>query len=286
MSTWYYTFQLSRIHCIQNRSAQPNDIDILTFGVLLNKRDQGHGAAVVPIFRGDSYNPDEINESSTENGYGSTFLADHMARSWMIGPTEVRDGDDIDIVVTGTNTSDSQLPTADQQKIEEMELKAISVYYSWLLGQFASSLGLSVIAEYIGSLIGQAGGAIASFLADPVGKLLGWEPQGPCNGLVFGGDKDKISLSSRDIEALDWATDPTPWPTGPVDMAVITHSYDDSATHPAEHCGAIAQTEVDVTIRRDSTWSIRKQNWQEALGSMRQRYPGNASLKVAAGLRL
>jgi hypothetical protein len=282
MSTRYYTFQLSRIHCIQNRSKLPNDIDILTFGVLLNQRDQGHGAAVVPIFRDSMLNPDEINESSRANGYGPTFSADHMARSWMIGPTEVRDGDGIDIVVTATNTSDSQLPTADQQKIERMELDALNVYYSWLLGEFVSSLGLSVIAEYIGSSIGQAGSAIASFLADPVGKLLGWEPQGPCNGLVLG---DKISLPSRAIEALDWAPDPYPWATGPVEMALITHSYDDSATHP-EHCGAIAQTEVDVTIRRASTWSMRKQNWQGNLGSVRQRYPGDSSLKVAAGLRL
>jgi hypothetical protein len=151
------------------------------------------------------------------------------------------------------------------------------------VGSAVSGLGISVISEYIGSSIGEAGGAIASFLADPVGKLLGWEPQGPCNGLVFG---DKISLPSRAIEALDWAPDPTRWTSGPVEMAVITHSYDDSATHPAEHCGATAQTEVDVTIRRASTWSMRKQNWQGPLGSVRQKYPGDPSLKVATGLRL
>jgi hypothetical protein len=285
MSTWYYSFQLSRIHCIETRSKStgPSDIDVLTFGVLLNGRDQGHGAAVVPIFRGDTMNPDQINESSRENGYGPTFLADRMAQNWMIGPTEVRDGDGIDIVVTATNTNDSQLPTGDEQKIQRMELDALNIYYSWLLGQFVSGLGLNVVAEYVGSQIGGVGGGIASFLADPVGKLLGWEPQGRCNGLVFG---DKISLPSRAIEALDWSPDPFQWATGPVEMAVITHSYDDSATHSAEHCGATAQTEVDVTIRRAATWSMRKHNWQTPLGSVRQRYTGDASLKAAAGLRL
>ncbi len=285
MSTWYYTFQLSRIHCIETRSGGGGtdvDIDILTYGVLLNRRDQGHGALVVPIMSGDTLNPDEINEQAHTNGYGQTFSADHMARNWIIGPTEVHDGDDIKIVLTATNTSDSQLPTGDQQKMERLELDALNIYYSWLAGEFESGLGLGMIAAYVGGKITDAGGAIAKFLADPVGTLLGWESQGQCNGLVFG---DKIELSSRDIESLDWAPDPTQWATGPMEMAVLSQSYDDSATHSAG-CGAIAQTEVDVTIRRASFWSMRSQNWQGGLGSVRQRYPGDSSLKVAAGLRL
>src|SRR3954452_14178981 len=132
MSTWFYTFQLSRIHCIQNRSKLPSDTDILSFGVVLHGRhagpdqghgrDQGHGSVVVPIFRDSTQNPDEINELAHTNGYGPTFIAEHMARNWMIGPTEVHDGEGIEIVVAATNTNDSELPTGDQQKIERMEL--------------------------------------------------------------------------------------------------------------------------------------------------------------------
>ena len=118
-----------------------------------------------------------------------------MRRDWIVGPTEVRDGDAVDIVVTGTNTDDDQLPTADQQKMDRLTIDAFNVYYSWLLGNFASGRGLTVVAEYFGA----AGGVLGAFLADPVGTLLGYEPQGPCNGMVFAGS---VSLTSRDLEVL------------------------------------------------------------------------------------
>jgi hypothetical protein len=140
-----------------------------------------------------------------------------------------------------------------------------------------------VIAEFVGSTIGEAGGAIGSFLADPVGKLLGYEPQGPCNGLVFGAN---LSRSSRDLESLDWAPNPYEWATGPVEMAVMTQSFDDSATHPAEHCGGTAHTEIDITVRRSQTWSMRRQNWRNPVTSVRQSYPSAAGLKAAAGIPL
>ena len=283
MATWYYSFELSRIHCIEPRSRGANDIDLITFGVLLNQRDQGHGAVIVPVYRGSSMTPAELMEESRSNGYGTTFSGVHMGRDWMIGPTEVRDGDGVGMLFTGTNTNDSQLPTADQQKMDRMVLDAYNIYYSWLAGEFVSGLGLTVISEFVGSTIGGAGSAIASFLADPVGTLLGYEPQGPCNGLAFG---DNLSRSSRDLESLEWAPDPYEWATGPVEMAVMTQSYDDSATHPSKNCGATAHTEIEITVRRSQTWSMRRQNRRNPVTSVRQMYPSAAGLKAAAGIRL
>lgn len=283
MAIWYYTFELSRIHCIQPRSKGASDVDLITFGVLVNQRDQGHGAVIVPVFGGSSMTPAQLMEESRTNGYGTTFSGVHMGPDWMIGPTEVLDGDDVSIVLTGTNTNDSQLPTADQQKIDRLELDALNIYYSWLTGQFVSALGLAVVSEFVGSVIGGAGGAVASFFADPVGTLLGYEPKGPCNGLAFGAN---LSRSSRDLESLDWAPDPYQWATGPVEMAVITQTYDDSATHASQNCGATAQTEIDITVRRSQTWSMQRQNWRNPVMSVRQTYPNAASLKAAAGIRL
>ena len=279
MSTWYYTFQLSRIHSIQTRSRGPSDVDLITFGALLDKRDQGHGSAVIPVFRDSSIGGERITTYSVESGYVETIRREHMRRDWILGPTEVRDGDAVDIVVTGTNTDDDQLPTADQQKMDRLTIDAFNVYYSWLLGNFASGLGLTAVAEYFGV----AGGAIGAFLADPVGTLLGYEPQGPCNGMVFAGS---VSLTSRDLEVLGWAPDPIQWASGPMEVATVTRSYDDHESHNSENCGPTAQTEVDVTIRRSPTWSLQKHNWENRVTSVRQAYPDSDSVKAGAALRL
>src|SRR5687768_5732812 len=130
MSTWYYTFQLTRIHTIEFRSRNA-DVDFVQFGVLHNGNDQGHGSAVVPMIRG-SIGGEEITDQSFENGYGTTRKFERMTKSWTIGPTEVSDGDNVAIVVSGTNTNDAQLPTADQQKIDELTIKFLNSYYSWL----------------------------------------------------------------------------------------------------------------------------------------------------------
>jgi hypothetical protein len=283
MVTWYYSFQLSRIHCIETRSKGSSDSNLVTFGVLVNQRDQGHGAIVAPIFRGSSLTPADLMESARLNGYRATFSSAHMGPDWMIGPTEMRDGDGVGILVTATNTNDSQLPTGDQQKIDRMTLSAFNIYYSWMAGNFISGLGLGVITEFVGSTIGEAGGAIGAIVADPVGWALGYEPQGPCNGLVFGAN---VSRSSRDLESLEWAPDPYQWATGPVEMAVLTQSLDDSDTHPQQNCGPIARTEIDITVRRSQTWSMRRQNWRDPVLSVRHSYPSAAGLKAAAGIRL
>jgi len=279
MSTWFYTFQLTRVHPIELRSNIGGDTDLMTFGVALNKRDQGHGSAVVPMFRNSNIGGKALYDQSVQNGFVSTIKRERMTKDWTLGPTEIRDGDAVDIVVAGTNTNDSQLPTADQQKMDRLTIDFLNVYYSWLVGNFVSTLGLEKVVE----LIGLGGGAFASYLADPVGRLLGWQAQGPCNGMVFAGT---VSLSANDLEALDWTPDPARYAAGPKELSVVTRSYDDSVDHDTNVCGTIARTEIDVTIRRAPTWSLQKENFVQRVTSVRERYGDLESLTEAVPLRI
>jgi hypothetical protein len=277
MSTWYYTFQLSRINTIEFRSRH-GDVDVIQFGVLLDGNDQAHGSAVVPMFR-NAIGGKEITSQSSQNGYAMTQNYVRMTDSWTIGPIEVTEGDTIAIVVSGTNTADSQLPTADQQKVDELTIKFLNAYYSWLLGQFISAFGLKTIAEF--AVTGSA--EVVSFLTDPVGWALGFEPSGPCNGPVFAGD---IWLNAVQLEELEWTPDPVEYWTGPKEMATVTRSYDDAQWHNEERCGAIARTEVDVTIRRTPFVALRRQyGFEQRITSVRERYGDLESLKRAVGMR-
>lgn len=282
----YYTFQLSRMHCIEPRSNGPDDINLITFGVLLNKREQGRGAAVIPVFRGSTIGGREITDYSANSGYGATRSRVNMRKDWLIGPTEVRDEDGVEVVLTSTNTNDSDLPTADQQKIDRLIIDAMNIYYSWLLGQFVSGLGLKAIAGYF-QTAKDATGAAAAFFADPVGTVLGYEPKGPCNGPVF---TAAIGFSARDLHDLDWSQeDPGRNHGVAVDSATLTRTYDDADTHNTERCGPVARTEIDVTIRRWPYWAVQDAVWDgtgQRVTSVKQRYPGVTSLKAAAGIRL
>ena len=277
MSTWYYTFQLSRINTIEFRSRH-GDVDIVQFGVLLNGDDQGHGSAVVPMYRG-SMGGKEISDQSSQNGYASTWRFERMTRSWTLGPTEVGDGDTVVLVVSGTNTNDIQLPTADQQKMDALTIKFLEAYYSWLVGHFFSVFGLSEAVE----LIGAAGIEVGAFLTDPIAWALGYEPSGPCNGTVFAGD---IWFNARELEELEWAPDPAEYYTGPKEMTTVTRSYDDAQWHNAERCGPIARTDIEVTIRRTAVYSLQKHHFEPRLTSVRERYGDLESLKRAVGLRI
>ena len=251
----------------------------MTFGVALNKRDQGHGSAVVPMFRDSHIGGKALTEQSLGNGFGSTIKRERMTKDWIIGPTEVRNGDSVDIVVAGTNTNDSQLPTADQAKMDRLTIDFLNIYYTWLVGNFVSVLGLEKVVE----LLGQGGGAVAAFFADPVGRLLGWRAQGPCNGMVFAGT---LSFSARELDALDWTPDPANYWTGPKQMATVTATSTTASRTTRTSAGRSARTDIDVTIRRAPAWSMQKHNFNQRVTSVRERYGDLKSLVEAAGLRI
>ncbi len=208
-----------------------------------------------------------------------------MSENWEIGPLEVADDDQVSIVYTATNTSDSQLPTADQQAVDAWTIKAVDIYYSYLLGEFASGLGLSEVSEYFGSSLGKAGGAVAAFLADPVGTALGIKPQGPCNGTVFADSKSftgatLAQLPSNPSQETRWGvTIPTSW-------SELTQHYSDEATHNKDTCGASAQTDVTVKVTRYDHWSLRFTSNKSLAAGLRHQFPAGGSLKEFYGLRI
>ncbi|MGI8713196.1 MAG: hypothetical protein ACR2NR_08450 [Solirubrobacteraceae bacterium] len=278
----FYTFQLERL-AAQNIRSRTTDVDLITFGVLVNGRDQGHGSALVPIWPGTVLNAEEIMPAAAVNGY--PHAREHMSANWEIGPLEVSDSDQIAIVYTATNTSDSQIPTADQQAVDAWTIKLVDIYYSYLLGEFASGLGLSAVTEYFGSLGGKVGGAVAAFLSDPVGTALGVKPQGPCNGTVFADSKSFTGatlgqLPSTPSQETRWnVTIPTAW-------SELTEHYSDEATHNKDTCGDTAQTDVTIKITRYDHWSLKFATNQSLASGLRLQFPSGGSLKELYGLRI
>ncbi len=176
----FFSFQLTKVDPQSIRS-RTTDIDLLTFGVLVNGRDQGHGYAVIPMWPGKAVESRSFFDGAAQNGH--PYGRDHMSEDWVIGPLYVEDTDKVEVVATATNFSDSTLPSMSQQEADRWSIKMLNIYYSVLVGNFISALGLTAIADYIGGAT--AAGAVAAFLADPVGTLLGYKPPGHCNGTVF-----------------------------------------------------------------------------------------------------
>jgi len=275
----FYSFQLERIVAANIRS-RIQDIDLLTFGVLVNGRDQGHGTALIPVGPGASIPAAEFNQAADVNGFPRT--RNNMSENWEIGPLEVLDADEVSIVYTATNTSDSQIPTADQQTVDKWTIKIVDIYYSYLLGQFASGLGLGVLEEYVGRL----GGPVASFLADPVGWALGVKPVGPCNGTVFA---DHLSFTGATLGQRPAAqSQETRWGvTIPTQWFELTQSYSDDATHNKDTCGDPAQTTVTVKVTRYQHWSWTAFEGGEFLvDGVRSKFPHGGGLKQLYGLRI
>lgn len=283
MKTYYYSFQLSRVHCIETRSRGNMDITLISFGVMLNSREQGRGTSLAPMWSGTAtggtvLRGEEISEAALANGHPTSSV--NMHKNWTIGPLQIGDGDAVDILVTGTNTIESVLPSADQAVLDKWTIKALNAYYSWLLGKFASGLGLEPAMEYIAPT---AGTAIAEFLNDPVGTLLGYDPPGMCNGLVFA---DSMHFSAAELSELEYTPETATMYSVviPVDRAVLSRRYTNTGYHDTGKCGPVAQTGIDVTVRRYPYWS-----WRFFLPGKHRAsiaFPGAKSIRAGAKLRL
>ena len=83
-------------------------------------------------------------------------------------------------------------------------------------------------------------------ITSPVAAILGWEPNGPCNGVVLAGNVD---LTGAGVERLEYSDHWSLRPAGPpCHKSEITRHYDDQATHSTENCGAVAQTDLTFTV--------------------------------------
>jgi hypothetical protein len=277
-----FSFQLSELKCLETRSRGPNDVDLITFGVLVNKREHGRFTAVSPVFKNYSLRGKEIAEAARSSGL--PYEPKSIKKDWEIGPVEVNPGDSVEIVTTITNTGDANLPTADQQKMDELVIKSLNIYYSWLLGQFVSGLGLTAVQEFVGA----GAGAVASFFADPVGKILGYQKSGPCNGTVVA---QVLQYSHNELQDLPYhsmlAKRQLEVPGLTLDLATVTNLYTASENHNSEGCGAPARTEVEVSIRRYPFWSWRYFEWDWGnYNSMKRKFPEGGSLKQLVQMRM
>ena len=223
----FYLFRLELINVLHRRGVIPDD-DIVTFSVLVNQVDRGHGTGLFPAMVAGEPIPAKVIPVGNRLNIDS---------SWTIGPLAIDPGDSLHVIYTGTNISDKQLVSLSTKDQDALEIKLLDAVTAAALTA-AATLG-AVAAAVAGGL---------GLIGDPVGKLLGVTPQGPCNGLVF---SDAVQFSGSGLDNLDLiASSPSALPS-----LSFTQTHDDSATHDTSICGAIAQTEITFSITRQATVS-------------------------------
>lgn len=216
-----YVFKLREILSHKPRD-DLQDTNVVTFSVLVNQIDRGHGTCTFsPLFKNTQFPAALCPPNNRFN----------INKSWEVGPLELQPGDVVNVVYTGTNIADSQsitLQTADQDKIE---LKILDAIVSGAVGT-------------IGGPVGSIVGGILGLIGDPVGTIIGFEPTGPCNGPVF---SDSRTFTGAGLDGMAMA--PLAGQGNRLGTS-FTFSYTDEASHPAEHCGAVANTSITFDIFR------------------------------------
>jgi hypothetical protein len=229
----FYAFKLTDVNVERPRGKIPDD-DIVTFSVFVNQSERGSGAALFPDLPAGSDVPTSVVPVRSRRGV--------IGRDWTVGPLDIAPGDSVDMVYSGTNVSDSQLDLSDQSEIE-----------------------IKILDSVLGAAVGEIGGPIGSlvvgalnWVSDPVGKFLGYKPQGPCNGLVFAGT---VSFTGDALARLPYGP-VLPWDGGLLDVAEssVTREHTDDATHNSDICGEVALTAVTVSVLRVPYVSVRTQN--------------------------
>ena len=284
----FYIFRLEKIGIGQRRGKIP-DNDVVTFGVMINQVDRGHGSGWFPVMNdGEVATTDDITEDGLL-AYPATNRLNTSER-WEVGPLEVGRADDVTIVYTGLNTSDSELDLGTQEQ-DEIEIKVLDIVAKKFVGL---ALGAG-FGDDIGSALSEA---FDKAFADPVGTLIGYKPQGPCNGPVFVGAKrfqgsDLDNLSMAPLTYTLYAD--TPYPrTVSSDYPGIrfTQTHTDEASHDPKLCGPIAVTDVTFSVLRVPFISLK--TWvpvrfphavlSTGLGKLAQ-LTGSFSIKSLLGLR-
>jgi len=77
----------------------------MTFGVVVNNRDQGFYALTTPIFAGTPHNAHDLRETADINGYPAP-KGTNSRSDFSVGPLEIADDDDVVILYAGNNISD------------------------------------------------------------------------------------------------------------------------------------------------------------------------------------
>jgi hypothetical protein len=208
----YYAFMLDDLNVKFQRGQIPDD-DVVTFQVFVNQvvRAQ-HASTFTNIVSGTQL---PVTRSTGIPADWGAFA---------LGPIWVNDGDGITVVYTGSNVSDSP-----PDSFAPIEIKLLDA----LVTAVVSAAGIGLIGAAIGGALGAIG--------DPVGKFLGYKPQGPCNGSIF---HDTVNFTGAGLAALPYA------PLGASDYRIssFTRPYTDAETHNSDICGHIAETDVSFAV--------------------------------------
>jgi hypothetical protein len=248
----FYVFKLDKLGIQQTRGKIPDE-DVVTFTVFVDDLDRGHGT-------GKFIGMTTHSEASTTDGAADGGLAYpagnllNMYRDWRLGPLEIRHDEKVGVVYTGTNTSDEQLSSLDTQEQDDLEIKILDYVAKKYVELIVGGVSASDIASALSSAFNDA-------FKDPIGALLGYQQQGPCNGVVFSGT---VPFTGEELDGLDYVAIPqTTNATPPLPDQSVTsfaNTYTDGATHP-QICGPPASTEVTFSVFKLSfisvTWAVQ-----------------------------
>ena len=227
----FYIFRLHNL-VVKHRRGNIADEDIVTFTVLINQIDRGHGSG---LFNGMSASAEPVPLSAVPPGH-----AVNMDAGWDAGPFEVDPGDVVHVAFTGTNISDEQLTSLSTKDQDEIEIKILDA---------VAAAALTALGD-VGDVAALITGALNE-IKDPVGTLLGFKQQGPCNGPVF---SDAVEFSGSGLDGLKLS--PPPTPQGDPSIS-FTRTYTDEKTHDSSICGHTAETDVTFMVFRRDVISVR-----------------------------
>ena len=253
----FYAFRLNAIKVNNQRGKIPDD-DVVTFQVAVNTVLRGQGTIILEDVVSGALLPLVPPPSPT---YTFTPLAPNPASAqnidvdWIIGPIEVAPGDGVTILYSGTNISDQyvELSQADQDKLtlRIADTFAETFFGEVVLGEVGAGLGavVSTGQEVLGKV-----NDVLEVLKDPVGKLVNYQAQGPCNGVAFAG---QTQLTGADLAKLPYAPhseyaslpDSVEFPS--------TVNLTDTTNHDTSVCGHVADTDVMISVLQIPVVSAR-----------------------------
>lgn len=278
----FYIFRFETVRINRKRGNIPDD-DGITFGVMVNETDRGHGAGFFPaVVDGTVANTWDITVDGLP-AYPARNRV-NMSADWQIGPLEAAPSDGVVVVYTGTNVSDSGLSSLGTQKQDELEIKILNAIASKFVGLIAGA-GLG---EALGSAFSEA---FDEAFSDPVGDLIGYRQQGPCNGPVFAGavpfhgsDLDQLAMGPLTYTYFPGTSYPETR-TSEFPGIRFTRSHTDRETHDSNVCGAIAETDVTFSVCRlphvsVTTWAHRRFPGQLLRNGVRRLAPPNTAISI------
>jgi hypothetical protein len=281
----FYAFRLNAINFINQRGKIPDD-DLITFQVSINGAPRTTaGVRIESVVSGEQVVLAPPLDRSTVNTPIPPTTPAGARADWILGPCEIKAGDNVEIGFSGTNVSDWELGP-DTKTVDDITLKLADKVFFAMAGLAIDGIsgalvgaGVSGVADVASKLSDALRG-----ISDPVGSLIGVKPQGPCNGISFAG---AIRFSGEMLAAKPFhlpdqflsLPDGVEWQT---DSGVLT----DESNHDTSVCGHIAQTQVFFSVIRIPEFSLHKDFHPSLTAGLRQYLPPHRTTSLARFLGL